>query len=310
MKKISYILVSRNDSYCGDSVGRLVNTLNHLGSLLAKNKVLEESEVVLVDWASPEAPLLITLQDILNDEISGILKLVTVSPKVAKKYQKDSPFSEVHAMNCGFRRMSGKYFARIDQDTLVGQRFINWFYKDFEVNDHGFDWPKVAFCSRRNLTLAQSKPHNFKGLILDPVLSKTIEICHEQNHYGRLTDGEIFQPIYGGAVGILLVERGVYEKHKGFNENMIYMNNMDVEFFNRLVAEEPLYNLNLKINADFYHQHHSRADGAKNDSTQPHSQHEGSRQTNPLAFRNKAKNNVNRENWGLKDAKLPINSWA
>ena len=145
MIKLSYILVSRNDNYCGDSVGRLQTTLNHTGEILEKNKQLESSEVILVDWASPEqnGPLKKVLE--LNSSIKKILKIVEVSPAIAKKHQKDSPFSEVHAMNVGFRKSSGQFFGRIDQDTLIGNRFIDWFYNDFHVKDFGFEWPLVAF---------------------------------------------------------------------------------------------------------------------------------------------------------------------
>jgi len=314
MKKISYILVSRNDNYCGDSVGRLVNTLNHTGSLLVKNGVEDQSEVVLIDWASPEAPLLANLPPKLNKDILSILKIVTVSPTVAAKYQQNSPFSEVHAMNCGFRRMRGEYFGRIDQDTLMGQRFVDWFYNDFKVKDYGFDWPTTAFCSRRNLDEVQSKPHHYKNLIFNPVLSRTITICHEHNHFTRLMprgkDRPVFHSPYGGAVGILLVQKDAYEKHKGFNEQMVHMNNMDVEFFNRLTQTESFYNLNLKLDCDFYHQYHSRHDGAKNDSTQPHANQEGSRQTNDLSYRNTLHKNPNNANWGLLKEDLSVVDWA
>ena len=314
MKKISYILVSRNDSYCGDSVGRLVNTLNHTGSLLVKNRVEDQSEVVLVDWASPGAPLLLDLPNRLNKDILSMLKIVTVSPTIAAKYQKNSPFSEVHAMNCGFRRMSGEYFGRIDQDTLMGQRFVDWFYKDFKVKDYGFEWPCTAFCSRRNLDEIQSKPHNYKNLILNPLLSRIPAICHEHNHFTRLMprakEGYASFPPYGGAVGILLVHKDAYEKHKGFNEQMVHMNNMDVEFFNRLTRTESFYNLNLKLDCDFYHQHHVRDDGAQNDSTQPHAAPGGVRQTNDLSYRNNLQSNPNKSTWGLLNEAVSVTDWG
>ena len=49
--RISYVLVSRNDSYCGDSVGRLQTVINHTGEILEKHNALEESEIMVVDWA-------------------------------------------------------------------------------------------------------------------------------------------------------------------------------------------------------------------------------------------------------------------
>ena len=123
VKKISYILVSRNDRYCGDSVGRLETTLNHTGEILKLNNLLGESEIILTDWSSPEenGPLSSVLK--LSDSTRSILKIAEVPREVAQRYQKDSPFSEVHAMNLGFRQSRGKFFARIDQDTLIGQRF-------------------------------------------------------------------------------------------------------------------------------------------------------------------------------------------
>ena len=44
MKRISYVLVSRNDNYNGDSVGRCVNTVNHACEIIAKNNVVDQSE--------------------------------------------------------------------------------------------------------------------------------------------------------------------------------------------------------------------------------------------------------------------------
>lgn len=299
MKKISYVLVSRNDNYCGDSVGRLTTTLNHTGDILFKKGKLDQSEVVLIDWNSPNAPLSEVLS--LNENIKQILKIVTIPPQIANKYQKDSPFSEVHAMNCGFRRMSGEYFARIDQDTLIGERFIDFFYDEFEVKDYGFDWPKVLFSGRRNLSPEQSKnPSDF----IEGENSFSVEICHPHNYYSRIIPNKkaFSFPFYGGAVGILIVHKDIFLKEKGFNEEMIYMNNMDTELFNRLAQKYPIYNLGLKVEADFYHIFHERRDGAEGDATQPFVSELGNRKTNDLDYRRKLIDNCNVENyWGLKE---------
>ena len=36
MKRISYVVVSRNDHYNGDSVGRCINTVNHACEIIKK----------------------------------------------------------------------------------------------------------------------------------------------------------------------------------------------------------------------------------------------------------------------------------
>jgi hypothetical protein len=306
MKRISYICVSRNDSYNGDSVGRCVNTINHACEIIAKNNVEDEAEVVLVDWCSKKEPLKEAIAHSLCPQSKGVLKIVTVPPDIANKHQGDSPFSEVHAMNVGFRKMSGKHFARIDQDTLIGQRFINWFHNEFEVKDYGWPWPRASFCSRRNLSESQSHHSAFRDFIYDQELSKKVEICHEHNHYSRLMPNKKIFPFYGGAVGVMMVERECYLEHKGFNEKLVHMNSMDTEFMNRIARKEDIYNLCLAIDADFYHQFHDRDDGASNDATQPHAQQEGKRKTNPLDVRNKLITNQNPDNWGLLDEDLEV----
>lgn len=306
MKRISYVVVSRNDHYNGDSVGRCINTVNHACEIISKNNVQNESEVVLVDWCSKNEPLKDAINSRLCPETKGLLKIVTVPPEIANKHQGDSPFSEVHAMNVGFRKMEGKHFARIDQDTLIGQRFIDWFHQEFEVKDYGWEWPRAAFCSRRNLNEEQSHHSVFRDFVHDQALSKKVDICHEHNHYSRLMpNGQVF-PFYGGAVGVMMVERECYLKFKGFNEQLVYMNSMDTEFLNRIAAKEDIYNLCLAIDADFYHQYHARSEGALNDTTQPHAQQEGARKTNSLDVRNKMIDNPNADNWGLLDEDLEV----
>ena len=309
MKKLSYILVSRNDNYCGDSVGRLQTTLNHTGEILSKHGKLEESEVILTDWASPEKNGSLYSRLELDSDIKQILKIVEVSPAIAAKHQKDSPFSEVHAMNVGFRKSSGKFFGRIDQDTLIGERFVNWFYNEFHVKDYGFQWPLVAFSGRRNLSDEESV--DYKKYIYDETLSKTVEICHPHNFYSRVIPGtQNMFLFYGGAVGILLVERNLYEEAKGFNEDFIYMNNMDTEFLNRLRDAGSFYNLGLKCDGDFYHLNHTRADGAAQDTSQPHLDGDGERQTNPVLIRRQKIVNQNPVNWGLNDEDLTIHTYG
>jgi len=305
VKKISYIIVARNDSYCGDSVGRLQTVLNHTGDILKKHHVLEKSEVVITDWASPleNGPLRFALN--LNDNIKSILKIVEVPVDIASKHQKDSPFSEVHAMNTGFRKSTGEFFARIDQDTLIGERFIKWFYNEFNEKKYNFEWPKVAFSGRRNLDEEQS--NEYKEWVFNELKSKEVEICHPNNFYSKVSaNNRSMFLFYGGAVGIMIIERSLYIKEKGFNEEFIYMNNMDTEFMNRLKHKTSFYNLGLKVDADFYHLNHTRSDGALHDASQPHADTSGTRRTNPLLIRSQHIENTNPEDWGLNSEDLMV----
>lgn len=308
MKKISYIVASRNDSYCGDSVGRLQTTLNHTGDILAKHNVLDKSEIILSDWASPEANggLINVLR--LNKNTKSIIKIVETPHDIAQRHQGDSPFSEVHAMNVGLRKSEGRFFARIDQDTLIGERFINWFYNEFHEKDYGFDWPLVAFSGRRNLSSSQSE--NPQEWIYNDSKSREVEICHPNNLYSKLVaNGKNIFLFYGGAVGIMIVERDLYIREKGFNEEFVYMNNMDTEFMNRLRNFTKFYNLGLKVDSDFYHLNHSREEAAANDVTQPHASETGKRKTNSNLIRNQQFANNNPDNWGLEGEDLLIHTF-
>jgi hypothetical protein len=305
-KKISYIIASRNDSYCGDSVGRLQTVVNHTGDILKKHNKLKESEIVLCDWCSPEenGPLSKRLK--LKEATKSILKIVEVPKEIGSKYQKDSPFSEVHAMNVGFRHSSGKFFARIDQDTLIGERFVDWFYNKFHETPY-IEWPLVAFSGRRNLSPEQSK--DYKDWVFDYDKSMSVEFCHPNAYYSRVIPHrkKMFS-FYGAAVGVMIVERELYLKHMGFNESLIYMNNMDTEFLNRLAKDTKFVNLGLRTEADFYHLHHPRGEGAANDLSQPHLDTDGSRKTNSNEIR-KGIENTNPEDWGLNSEQLSVNTF-
>ena len=82
------------------------------------------------------------------------------------------------------------------------------------------------------------------------------------------------------------------------------MNNMDIEFINRICQVEPIYNLGLDIENDFYHQYHSRDDAAQIINSE--GQTLGSRKTNDLVFRNKISKHINGLNWGLSSENLKI----
>lgn len=300
-KKASFILVSRDDNYCGDSVGRLNNTINFLGERLESLGKLKFAECILVEWGTKTLKKKLSL----NKSIKKILKIVEVPKNITEKYQKDSPFSEVHAMNTGFRESVGEFFIRIDQDTLVGDRFIEWFFDEYHRNKK-INWPKIAFSGRRDLSIEESI--KFKDIILNEDLNKKIPITHENNYFDKNIYGRSFK-FYGAAVGAIIIHRTVYEIHKGFNEKLVYMNNMDVEFINRICKKEKIYNLGLKLENDFYHQYHSRRDAAifRDKNGNRH----GKRKTNDLKYR-KNKNYINRNReseWGLMKENLNIISF-
>src|SRR3990172_546005 len=126
---LSLILCSRNDNYMGNPRWRLQTSLNYLARNVYKLGLERKVEVIVSDWGSAE-PLNAALQ--LSPEAATITSFLLTPPKLAKELQKDSPFSEVHALNAAARRSNGEYIGRIDQDTLVGKQFLNIFFEMYE----------------------------------------------------------------------------------------------------------------------------------------------------------------------------------
>lgn len=121
MKDLTFVLCSRNDGYGGNSLWRLQTSINFLAHHAAVLDILDRIEVFVSDWGSVE-PLRDAVR--LSHEACRIARFVEVPVEVARAHQRDSVFAEVLANNTAIRRATGRFVARIDQDTLVGPRFL------------------------------------------------------------------------------------------------------------------------------------------------------------------------------------------
>lgn len=122
---LSLILCSRNDEYMGNSRWRLETTLNYVADQVEVLGRTKDVEVLVADWGSD-----IPLRDVLRltPAAALIVSFILIPPEIARALQKDSPFPEVLALNAAARRAKGAYIGRIDQDTLVGRRFLEVFF--------------------------------------------------------------------------------------------------------------------------------------------------------------------------------------
>lgn len=237
---LSLVLCSRNDDYMGNSRWRLETTLNWLGERVHAIGRAAEVEIVVTDWGS-ETPLREVLR--LTERAARLVSFLEIPPDVARREQRDSPFPEVLALNAAVRRARGEYIGRIDQDTLVGERFLRYV---FHVPLEG----SVYFANRRGI------PYRF--VEQGPSL---VHLERFVNRFGRSLQVFDDSPFYPGVfwasfVGILLQHRDLWYQSGGYDESLIYMNHMEIELIARLRERAPIVDLGALVGHDFYHLDH------------------------------------------------------
>jgi len=249
MTDINFILCSRNDDYCGNPIERLKVSLAHNIEIL---KEYNGWQITVVDWAS----------DVKIEDAIGIkhpnLQFLYVPKEITNKIK--SKFSEVHALNYAARLSNSKFIGRLDQDTMIGKKFIAWFFNNNCKEEEFY------FCRRSDLN---------KGVF---------DIDGESGPNAPLS----FDP-WVCAVGILLVPTKYWKDCTGYNEENIHFNHMEHEFIFRLKQKISFVDLTHVIGYDFFHIYHDR-----NVSDRVYNQLLGFHQLTALEY---IANNV--EDWGL-----------
>ena len=250
--KFTFLYVTRNDNYCGDAPLRFKTSLLNLVSQLSNFEFLKKHvEILVVDWNS-DIPIKdhTYLQNFNKQDID--LKYLIVPPNIAKKYNKKGPVSEVHAYNVGVRFSSGRYILRVDQDILIGPRFLQYL-TTHDPNDNELLW-----CSRRDIPPSEFLPEQVIHLVYDdPVLfihkfSNKIQLwhtvhCNEPNIY----DGN-------GAVGIFGFSKNIWYKIGGYHEHLTGWGHMEVELKKYFLLHNCYWNnLHDVIDCNFYHLYHT-----------------------------------------------------
>ena len=255
---LSLILCSRNDEYMGNSRWRLETALNYVGERVAALGRAEDVEVLVADWGS-DVPLREVVA--LGPAAADIVSFVTIPQGLARQLQRDSPFPEVLALNAAARRARGQYIGRIDQDTLVGERFLRWFFDAVEGGRPVGD-PEVTLETALLFANRRSIPYRFAATCPRPSVVERFLIWF--GHRLRIETGRVFYRI---DVGIWLLHRDLWRECGGYDERMVYMNDMEIDMATRLMSKYPMIDLGKLVEYDFYHLDHYHPRGSRSSGT-------------------------------------------
>ena len=245
---LSLILCSRNDQFQGNSLWRLETTLNFAARQLAEIKHLEDVEIIVTDWGSTEL-----LRDAvqLSEEAHRIVRFLTIPTELAKEKQQDSRFAEVFAINAAARHSRGQYVGRIDQDTLVGRRFLQWFFTALDnPQSQPFALESTVMISNRRRI-----PYHFAVRCPQfPIVEKYVGWFDKvlPRMALPLPNSEYWQCY----IGILLLHRQLWSECGGYDESFIYYGFMEFDLFLRLRMRYEGVDLGLVVDDDFYHLDH------------------------------------------------------
>ena len=294
---LSLILCSRNDRYMGNPVWRLQTALNYVAARVAELKRETDVEILVTDWGS-DVPLHTVLR--LTPAAARLTRFVVVPKPLAKALQKDSHFSEVHALNAAARRARGQYIGRIDQDTLVGTRFLQGFF-DIAEGRKALEVPPqqaIFFANRRSI------PYRFA--VRCPALGHVERFVRTFGAGLKVWDynGNYPELYWTSFVGISLYHRSLWTECGGYDERLIYYDWMEVDMILRLRERHPIVNLGRLVDYDFYHLDHYLLRASW--SAALHPRETGKANPNIDMNRPPAELHPNRPSWGIMDESLAV----
>jgi hypothetical protein len=244
--RLSLVLCSRNDQWQGNSLWRLEVTLNYTARQAARIGRLDDLEIVVADWGSTD-----TLSDNvrLGPEAARIVRFLNLPKDLTDEKQQDSPFAEVFAINAAVQRSRGDYVGRIDQDTLVGHRFLEWFFATIESPDPPFPVESTAMIANRRRI-----PYAFASRCLPYALvERYVDRLRTRLPLMRPAPPERWWECY---IGIVLLPRKLWEAVRGYDETFIYYGHMEFDLYLRLLQQFEGIPLETVVDCDFHHLDH------------------------------------------------------
>jgi hypothetical protein len=246
--RLSLVLCSRNDQWQGNSLWRLEVTLNFTARQAARIGRLDDVEIIVVDWGSTD---LLSDNVRLVPEARQVVRFLNIPKALSDEKQRDSPFAEVYAINAAVQRSRGDHVGRIDQDTLVGHRFLEWFFATIESADPPFPIESTAMIANRRRI-----PFAFASRCLPfALVERYVDRFRTRLPLMRPAPPERYWECY---IGIVLLPRKLWEAVRGYDETFIYYGHMEFDLWLRLLQQFEGIALEDVVDCDFHHLDHVR----------------------------------------------------
>lgn len=283
---LSIVLQGRNDGYMENFEWRLSTSINKISQNIANLNYSGIVQIILVDWGS-EKPLTDVLK--LNNYAKDYLDVIYVEKQIADKYNRDSEYSMVHAINTGIRRASGKYTMFCDGDTYISLETMKNIV-ELIVGKSDISIPldqSLLMASRNHIPKSFQFSNPSLTEIDNFIKEKQTELNHDKIN---LTD-------FVGMATAYLMSSEIWRDCTGFDESLIYWGWFDIDLFYRIKSTYQIYDFE-NLGMPFYHLEHY------SNSQNRYMNAENSRKINlavmPQTF---APNN---SRWGLSDELLSL----
>ena len=124
--KISFVVVARNDNYCGDFTQRMQLFTDVLSSLCIKHQL--KAELVVVEWNPPDDKD--RLRKVIRWETHDYfqVRIIEVPYQIHKTFAHSDrvPLYEFIGKNVGIRRAKGNYILATNPDIIFSEELIEW----------------------------------------------------------------------------------------------------------------------------------------------------------------------------------------
>jgi len=306
---LSILSHGRNDQYMGNFKWRLARSLNRFAESIAALGLEEEVELLIVDWGSREP-----LRDVilLSDTARSLVKFLQVPQEVAARFNRDSPYSFVHASNCGIRRASGEFIMYCDADTYLPQSSLEKICGALRISRQhfgsrgrsphreeeggGFEAGESLGGNPEDHFFLASRYHIPISFHNHCATSDQID-AYIAEKKETLDHDRINKEDFMGTATAYLMHRSLWRGCRGFDEGLIYWGWFDIDLFHRLRRHYQVCDLE-DAGVDFFHLEHY-SNSKKRDQTV-----ENPQRANPAKWPDRFA--VNDEQWGLGEYDLPV----